>query len=80
MPIYEYRCQSCEREFELLRPMAQANDHALCLQCKGRAVRRVSVFAPVVRSGGSLMDMPLEGMDGGACGCGGACNCGAWLN
>ncbi|MSQ40685.1 MAG: zinc ribbon domain-containing protein [Dehalococcoidia bacterium] len=80
VPIYEYRCQACLHEFEMLRPMDRVNDDVLCLRCKGRALRRLSVIAPVLH-GGAIGSLAEAGMErGGACGCGGACSCGASLN
>lgn len=60
MPIYEYRCQQCGREFEQL--VRSSNAKIRCPNCAGRRVRRkLSVFAmsssskesalPVSRSG-----------------------------
>ena len=84
MPIYEYRCLNCDQEFELLRSMSQANEATLCLRCQGRAVRRLSLFASVVKGEDAWMDSVLEnrgqGSMGGGCACGGACTCGAPLN
>jgi len=80
VPIYQYRCQACLHEFDLLRPMDRVNEDALCLRCKGRALRRLSVIAPVLHGGamGSLAEAGEE--RGGTCACGGACRCGPSLN
>lgn len=45
MPIYEYQCPSCGREFELMRPMSQAGETAPCPNCGTGSERLVSVFA-----------------------------------
>lgn len=45
MPIYEYQCPSCGREFELMRPMSQAGETAPCPNCGTSSERLVSVFA-----------------------------------
>ena len=45
MPIYEYQCDACDKEFEEL---VRSADHASikCPKCGGRKVkRRLSVFA-----------------------------------
>ncbi len=53
MPLYEYRCDNCERRFELLRPMSQADSVAACPYCAAPAVRRtISLFAAVSKDGG----------------------------
>jgi len=45
MPIYEYFCSSCKLKFELLRPMSQAGEVALCPSCGGGAQRVLSLFS-----------------------------------
>jgi putative FmdB family regulatory protein len=46
MPIYEYRCRSCEADFEELVRSAEAEKSVKCPECGGRKVdRRLSVFA-----------------------------------
>jgi putative FmdB family regulatory protein len=45
MPIYEYWCSRCEREFEQLRPMSQAAQAAKCPTCGAEAEKLPSVFA-----------------------------------
>ena len=45
MPIYEYWCETCEREFEQMRPMSQAAEPATCPTCGARSEKLPSVFA-----------------------------------
>jgi putative FmdB family regulatory protein len=45
MPIYEYRCQSCARDFEMTRPIAQSGEPAPCPTCGKLAQKLVSSFA-----------------------------------
>jgi len=46
MPIYEYLCEDCGREFEELVRSAGASREVACPKCGGRNVgRQVSVFA-----------------------------------
>jgi putative FmdB family regulatory protein len=45
MPIYEYVCPSCEKKFEMLRPMSRAAEKAFCPECKHEAERVLSTFA-----------------------------------
>ncbi|MBY0505417.1 MAG: zinc ribbon domain-containing protein [Bryobacteraceae bacterium] len=82
MPMYEYRCPECDRRFEKLRRMSEAEQPAECPQCASRtAERQLSGFAAVSvggsAGGGAEMQM------GGGCarpGCGpGGCG-GAWKN
>lgn len=41
MPIYEYSCQSCESEFELLRTRAARDETVTCPTCGGDEVERI---------------------------------------
>ena len=45
MPIYEYYCTSCKREFEALRPASQSQDSASCKTCGEPAQRQLSTFS-----------------------------------
>ena len=45
MPIYEYYCPSCKREFEVLRPASQSQDTAPCTSCQEPAQRQLSTFS-----------------------------------
>ena len=75
MPLYEYRCKPCDREFELLRPMEFSNKTAGCPSCGKPSSRILSVFAATTR--GSSGSEPVAGTSGGGCGggscCGGSC-------
>jgi putative FmdB family regulatory protein len=70
MPIYEYRCNQCEREFEKYVNGAQAAVE--CPECQSaRVTRRLSV---VMRSTGrSAAASAMSG--GGSCCGGGGCGC-----
>lgn len=61
MPIYEYRCQKCHAEFELL---VRGSEKPECPQCESvKLERRLSVVAAPGSAGGD----PLP-MSGGMCG------------
>ena len=47
MPLYEFRCRTCDDTFEVRRPMSQAGDPASCPSGHDDAVRLLSVFASV---------------------------------
>jgi putative FmdB family regulatory protein len=73
MPIYEYFCPKCAAKFEELRPLARADDAAVCAKGHRGATRTLSVFAMSAKGsdGESLPSM------GGGCACGGGgCGCG----
>ena len=69
MPIYEYTCAGCGREFE--KYLASATADVACPQCSSAKVkRRLSIVG--VKTGGSVMS--TAGLAGGGC-CGGGCAC-----
>ena len=45
MPVYEYFCPKCEKEFELMRPISQSGESAECPACGAKSEKLVSVFA-----------------------------------
>jgi len=46
MPLYEYRCLTCGKGFEMLRRMKDADDHLECQECRSAEVERLlSTFA-----------------------------------
>lgn len=51
MPIYEYRCKSCGKEFEVIQ---QFSDAALrkCRDCSGRLEKMISKTAFQLKGGG----------------------------
>ena len=76
MPLFEYACKSCAREFEAL---VRAHDTPECPSCHGTDLqRRLSVFAAHTSGGGTAVRDIMAGP--GACGtCGdprgpGACS------
>lgn len=50
MPVYEYCCDKCRREFELMRPMSQVGQPAACPVCGGEGMKLVSNYASQVDS------------------------------
>lgn len=75
MPLYEFRCRTCDTTFELRRPMSEASDPASCPDGHDGAVRLLSVFATAGAStGGSPSTAPAPRPSGGGC-CGGGCGC-----
>ena len=75
MPVYEYRCSSCDHLFERLRPMSRMDDEAPCPQCDGGSTRMMSVFAAFSSSSNGETSA-VAGAGGGCGGCGpGGCAC-----
>jgi putative FmdB family regulatory protein len=72
MPIYEYRCAACGREFE--RYVATPSTAVACPHCESRKVtRRLSLVT--LKTSGGLAASPGAAMGGGCCGGGGGCGC-----
>ncbi|MGW7583838.1 FmdB family zinc ribbon protein [Kitasatospora sp. NPDC054768] len=71
MPRYDFRCRSCGATFELRRPMAQANDPAVCPQSHEDTVKLLSTVA-VTGGAAAAQQAPAAGGGGGCCG-GGCC-------
>ena len=44
MPIYEYACQKCGREFEVRKSISLMDEQANCPTCQGHGRRLLSVF------------------------------------
>jgi putative FmdB family regulatory protein len=71
MPLYEYHCDDCGKEFELL---VRASQTPVCPHCEGEHLaKRLSVPAAPVTSGGNLplADAPWGGCGKPGCGPGG---------
>lgn len=45
MAVYEYQCPKCRKEFELMRPISEAEKPARCPKCGSKAVKLISGFA-----------------------------------
>lgn len=45
MPIYEYYCSKCKKEFELRRPISEADAPAFCPRCGSEGQKLISGFA-----------------------------------
>jgi putative FmdB family regulatory protein len=72
MPLYEYRCRTCDDTFEMRRAMSESNEPAPCPAGHTDSVRLLSVFASVggtPGSGGGASAAPQGGGCGSACGC-----------
>jgi len=70
MPIYEYDCQDCEKRFDAMRSMSEADTTIACDSCgSDRTSRALSVF--FAQSGGKV----IAGSNGSCGSCaGGSCS------
>ena len=72
MPIYEYICLDCKKEYEILRSFNEADQPMACNECGGENVKRkLSVF--YAQSGGHT----VSGAGGGGCSSCAGGNCGS---
>ena len=69
MPIYEYHCADCDRDFEKLRPMSKASAPAPCVHCGGQhTTRAISLFSAITK-GGNGESRSVSGTGGGCSSC-----------
>lgn len=69
MPLYEYRCKTCDDVFELRRPAVEADALASCPTGHTGAVRLLAAFAATGRATAGVAAAPEAGPCGGACAC-----------
>jgi putative FmdB family regulatory protein len=74
VPLYEYRCRTCDEHFELRRAMSDANAPASCPSGHGDTVRLLSLFGVAGSAADASPAMASSAPAGGGC-CGGACGC-----
>jgi putative FmdB family regulatory protein len=72
MPLYEYRCRTCDDTFEIRRPMSESNEPAPCPTGHTDSVRLLSVFANVGSTSADASVAPAPQRGGG---CGSGCGC-----
>lgn len=52
MPIFEYKCNTCQKEFEILT-VSSKQDEVVCPDCGSKKVQKL-LSASTVKSGGSV--------------------------
>ena len=52
MAVYEYLCPKCGKQFELMRPMSEAEKSTRCPKCGSKAEKLMSSFGS--KTGGSI--------------------------
>jgi putative FmdB family regulatory protein len=69
MPLYEYYCPPCGSQFEVLRPISQMDNPAVCPSGHTTNNRVLSLFAPFAKSnrGNVATMLAPEGDAGDAC-------------
>jgi putative FmdB family regulatory protein len=75
MPLYEYRCRTCDDTFELRRSMSESNAPAPCPSGHIDSMRLLSVFASVGAPASSAGSSGAPGRAPQGGGCGSSCGC-----
>jgi len=75
MPIYEYTCLDCKKEFEVIRPMSQADAPVACTACGKEHVKRKLALVTAM-SGGRAVSGASGGTSCGSCSGGHCSTCG----
>lgn len=75
MPIYEYVCKTCKKEFEAIRPMSEKDAPIACEKCGGKKVKRKQSTFSARNESGSVAGAS-GGCDCGSCSGGGCNSCG----
>lgn len=52
MPIYEYRCTKCHKQFEEWQKNFSSSEHEICPDCGGDAVRLISNTSFILKGKG----------------------------
>ena len=63
MPIYEYHCPACQKNFDLIRPMSQASEKGACPKCGQPSERAISRVVCLSKDGSGY----TEHLGGGSC-------------
>jgi len=69
MPLYEYRCRTCDDTFEIRRSVEEANAPATCPDGHEGAVRLLSVFSAAKVGGGAESAARPSAPCGSHCAC-----------
>lgn len=75
MPIYEYVCLDCKKEFEIIRPISQAEASLVCIACGGDRLKRKLALV-TARSGEHTVSDASGAATCGSCSGGSCSTCG----
>ena len=62
MPLYEYHCKGCDKEYEILhQTFAEAEQPQNCGDCQIPLERKLSTFTPVTSKKSKAVSIPIPG-------------------
>ena len=75
MPVFEYKCSSCNTKFEILHKSSTNQEEVSCPECNSKKINKLfSSFSASVHSNESSCSQGNCNFPLGGCGCsGGAC-------
>jgi putative FmdB family regulatory protein len=75
MPVFEYKCSSCNTKFEILHKSSTNQEEVSCPECDSKKINKLfSSFSSSVQSNESSCSQGNCNIPSGGCGCsGGAC-------
>jgi putative FmdB family regulatory protein len=75
MPVFEYKCTTCNTKFEVLHKSSSKQDEVTCPECDSKKIDKLfSSFSPSVHAHESYCSQGKCGIPQGGCGCsGGSC-------
>jgi len=78
MPVFEYKCSSCNSKFEILHKSSESKGNIICPECNSKEIKKLfSSFCASVKGHSHNQGCNPEscGMPSTGCGCAGG-NCG----
>ena len=66
MPVFNYKCNSCGHDFDLLVGVGDNKEELVCTNCKSEDIQRNY----------SSFEFSVNNREKGQCGTGGCCSCG----
>ncbi len=60
MPIYEYQCEDCKDQFEILTTSSTSSEKIICSKCKSTNVKKIISAAVIGRNNGSPLSPPNQ--------------------
>lgn len=67
MPIYEYRCEECSNQFEIIVTSSSDKGETACPKCSSKKVKKAISAASYRLSGSGGSSVPMGSGLGGGC-------------